>query len=60
MTNNIREGIEKKFKETNPRATLIDGFLYFREEDVIDFLHQELQQTKEDAKTEKDRDELYA
>ena len=28
----------ERFKDTNPRATLLDGFLYFREEDVANFL----------------------
>jgi hypothetical protein len=46
--------IEEKFKETNPRCTLLEGHLYYREEDVINFLT-----TYGDQRAEEERAKVF-
>ena len=50
-THNTREWIDRNFLETNPRATLLDGHIYFRDQDVINFLHQGAQKAREEEKS---------
>ena len=49
MKNQSQKEHWEKFEETNPRATLLEGHLYFREEDIKSFLFITRQATIQEA-----------
>lgn len=44
----------ERFEATNPRATLLDGFLYFREADIKAFITKEIEAARKEGRRDLD------